>query len=288
MDTRTVHFYSEGSKLEGEIFSTGGPGRRPGIVLAHGFTGLRSLILPDYAKVFAEAGFVALAFDYRGFGGSEGPKWRIDPLEQIDDIRNAITFLAEQPEVDAARIGVWGTSYGGGHAPYVAAIDPRVKAAVGQVGFGDGEKFLMEVRPPERQAELRRTIAEDRRQRVLTGKGTTANAIDMLGGAQTREFLGPAFETMPELRCQISWETAEKTLEYKPVQVVHRIAPRALLLIGAEHDDLCKISQYAELCDRAGEPKKLVRLPITHYEVYAGKWLEESARLATDWFRRHL
>ena len=141
MEKRTVTFFSEGTQVEGDLFlpaNVKAGESLPGIVLCHGFTGLRGGILPDYAKVFVEAGFVALTFDYRGFGGSQGAKWRLIPLEQIDDIRNAITYLQQQPEVDPERVGLWGTSFGGGHAPYTAGIDPRVKAVVGQVGFGDG------------------------------------------------------------------------------------------------------------------------------------------------------
>ena len=149
MERRTVKFYSEGIRLEGDLYLPSdlkaGDGR-PGIVLCHGFTGLRELILSDYAKVFADAGFVAFTFDYRGFGGSEGEKWRLIPLEQIDDIRNAISFLEAQPQVDPERIGLWGTSFGGANAPYAAAVDSRVKAVVGQVGFGDGARFMLDVR----------------------------------------------------------------------------------------------------------------------------------------------
>jgi len=86
-----------------------------------------------------DAGINMLLFDYRGFGGSEGEKWRLIPLEQIDDIRNAISFFEAQPQVDPERIGLWGTSFGGANAPYAAAVDSRVKAVVGQVGFGDGD-----------------------------------------------------------------------------------------------------------------------------------------------------
>ncbi|MGD0291796.1 MAG: hypothetical protein ABSC63_19425, partial [Candidatus Binataceae bacterium] len=96
MEKRIVKFFSEGVRMEGDLFLPDGlkaSERRPGIVLCHGFTGIRSVILGDYAKVFVEAGFVALTFDYRGFGGSEGTKWRLLPLEQIDDIRNAISFF---------------------------------------------------------------------------------------------------------------------------------------------------------------------------------------------------
>jgi fermentation-respiration switch protein FrsA (DUF1100 family) len=291
MDTRVVHFYSEGSRLEGDYFVPGGlqrGERRPGIVLCHGYSGIRNLILPDYAKLFVAAGYVVLSFDYRGFGGSEGPKWRIMALEQIDDIRNAITWLESQPEVDAGRIGVWGTSNGGAHAPYVAGVDERVKAAVGQVGYGDGRRLIMDIRTPEERRQLEQVLANDRKQRVLTGKATAATCDVLLASPQTRAFFAQALQAVPELYCEIPWASAEKTMEYRPIDVVDRIAPRALLLIGAEQDDLCKFEGYRELYDRARDPKKLVGLPITHYEIYTPPWVEKSAHLAIDWYEHHL
>ena len=291
MDTRVVHFYSEDSRLEGDYFvPTGlkGGERRPGIVLCHGYSGIRQAILPDYAKLFAEAGYVALSFDYRGFGGSEGPKWRIMALEQIDDIRNAITWLEAQPEVDADRIGVWGTSNGGAHAPYVAGVDERVKAAVGQVGYGDGRRLIMDIRTPQERRELEALLAEDRKQRVLTGKGAGATCDVLLASPQTRAFFAEALKALPELYCEIPWASAEKTMEYRPIDFVDRIAPRALLLIGAEKDDLCKFEGYRDLFERARQPKKLVGLPITHYEIYTPEWVAKSARLAIEWYDQHL
>jgi len=291
MDTRVVHFYSEGSRLEGDYFVPDGlqrGERRPGIVLCHGYSGIRNLILPDYAKLFVAAGYAVLSFDYRGFGGSEGPKWRIMALEQIDDIRNAITWLESQPEVDADRIGVWGTSNGGAHAPYVAGVDERVKAAVGQVGYGDGRRLIMDIRTPEERRQLEQVLANDRKQRVLTGKATAATCDVLLASPQTRAFFAQALKAVPELYCEIPWASAEKTMEYRPIDVVDRIAPRALLLIGAEKDDLCKFEGYRELYERAGKPKKLIGLPITHYEIYTPPWVEKSAHMAIEWYDRHL
>ena len=120
MNARTVNFFSEGTKMEGDLFLPSdykAGERRPAIVLCHGFTGIRSLILGDYAKVFCAAGFVVLTFDYRGYGGSEGTRRRLIPLEQIDDIRNAISVVETLPVVDPNRIGLWGTSFGGANAP---------------------------------------------------------------------------------------------------------------------------------------------------------------------------
>jgi uncharacterized protein len=61
-----------------------------------------------------------------------------------------------------------------------------------------------------------------------------------------------------------------------------------MLLIGARDDNVCPIEGYEKLYARAHEPKKLVVLPIEHYDIYVGKWFDESARLAREWFERFL
>src|SRR6516225_9973274 len=138
---KPVTFYSEGVKLAGDLFLPADikPGeRRAGIVLCHGYTGVRSIYLPDNARVLAEAGYVVLTFDYKGWGDSDGAKTRLAPYSRVADVQAALTFTGAQPEVDAARLGIYGTSYGGATVVFVAAIDPRVKCVVSVVGIGNG------------------------------------------------------------------------------------------------------------------------------------------------------
>jgi hypothetical protein len=81
--------------------------------------------LERFARVFADAGFVVLVHDHRGFGASDGrPRFDIDPWRQIADRRYAISYLQSHPAVDADRIGLWGTSYAGGHALVLGAPKP--------------------------------------------------------------------------------------------------------------------------------------------------------------------
>lgn len=291
MKKRDVVFYSEGCKLLGDYFLPDDlkPGeKRPAIVLCHGYSGIRPLILPDYAKYFCDAGYVCLGFDYRGFNGSEGPKWRIQALEQIEDIRNAITWMECQGEVDAKRIGIWGTSNGGAHVAYAAGVDQRVKCAVGQVGYGDGYRLIMDIRSPEERKALLAKLDEDRKLRVTTGKGGAADTATLLASPQTKAFFAEALKAMPDFYCEIPWESAEATMEYKPIDVVHKIAPRALMLIGAEQDDLCKIDGYKAMFDKAGEPKRWLQYPITHYQIYTPEWVDQSAKAALEWYDQHL
>jgi len=293
MQQRIVYYYSEGYRIEADYFLPDhldpDAGPRPGIVLCHGYSGMRFQLLPDFGRIFADAGYAVLSFDYRGFGGSEGSKWRLMPLEQVEDIRNAITFLQAQSEVDPQRIGLWGTSNGGAHIAYVAGLDERVKAAVGQVGYGDGRRLFMDIRNEAQRRELLEVLAADRRERVLTGHGGGADIITILCNPETREYFGEVFKEFPEFRSEIPWESVEAHLDYRPIDVVHRIAPRALMLIGSENDELCRIDGYREMYELAGEPKRFVSLSLGgHYEIYSPEWVEKTAAIALEWYQQHL
>src|SRR5271155_4133009 len=160
-----VEFAVEGDvTLRGWLFVPEGPGPRPSITMAHGYAGVREHGLERFARVFAEAGFVVLVHDHRGFGHSDGePRFDIDPWRQIADWRWAISYLENRPEVDPHRIGLWGTSYAGGHAIVLGATDRRLRAVVAQVptisGFEQGLRRVA----PDRIAALERAFAEDDR-----------------------------------------------------------------------------------------------------------------------------
>jgi len=130
MQRQDVQFAAEGGvMLRGWLFTPDGPGPHPGITMAHGFAGVKEPGLERFARHFAEAGFVVLLHDHRGFGAREGtPRGDVNPWTQIADWRHAISFLEEHPTVDADRIGLWGTSYAGGHAIVLGATDRRLRA----------------------------------------------------------------------------------------------------------------------------------------------------------------
>lgn len=288
---QAVTYYSEGAKIGATLYLPDGAGaehRVPCVVLCHGFTGIKELILPDYARRFAAGGFAALAFDYRGFGTSEGARGRLLWRDQVQDVRNSITFAQTLEGVDGERIGLWGTSYGAANVIYAAGIDPRAKCVVAQAGFGDGGRSIKE-RPPEELAPLRQMIANERRKRVLTGESTMVDPFVILADLESKAFFADASKGLPGLKTQITLETLEATLEYEPELMAERIAPRALLLIAAELDTVTPADEFRAVLTRAGEPKKLVVLPgIRHYEIYQGEPLERSAREAVDWFTLHM
>jgi dienelactone hydrolase len=158
--TRGVEIWSDGTRLAGDLFwpeSWKEGEKLPAIVLCHGWGGTKGHLNQVYAPAFAGQGYFVLAFDYRGWGESDSrlvvrgemPKpdangevtvtaqavrGLVSPVERIEDIRNAISWLELEPGVDRHRIGLWGTSHGGGNVVAVAALDRRVKAVCSQVG----------------------------------------------------------------------------------------------------------------------------------------------------------
>jgi dipeptidyl aminopeptidase/acylaminoacyl peptidase len=134
---KDVAFKSKGLNCAGWLYVPDNlkPGKKaPAIIMAHGHSAVKEQYLAPFAERFTAAGFVTLVFDYRYWGASEGePRCQLFPLEQVEDYRNAITWVSELPEVDPGRIGLWGSSYSGGIITYVATFDKRVKALVGQV-----------------------------------------------------------------------------------------------------------------------------------------------------------
>jgi cephalosporin-C deacetylase-like acetyl esterase len=140
MARRDVEFDAEGVTLRGWFYpAEGSTGTAPTIVLAHGFSAVKEMYLDKYAELFSSNGLNALVFDNRNFGDSDGtPRLEIDPWAQVRDYRHAITYATTLPETDASRIGIWGSSYSGGHVLVVGAIDRRVKAVVAQVPLISG------------------------------------------------------------------------------------------------------------------------------------------------------
>lgn len=293
MATERVYFYSEGARLAGILYLPDGAESeqgRGGIVLCHGFTGIKEFILPQYAEAFARAGFVALTFDYRGFGESDGQRGRLLWQEQAADIINAVTFLSTRSEVDPKRIGLWGTSYGGALAPYVFAVDDRPRACVGQLGFGDAASAMADRLPAEVIESFRPMLEEDRRRRVLHNDPIYGDAMELAGDPEMTAFMEETAKKFPQLvGRQIMLQFLEAHLHFSPVSVIHRKGDRPLLLMAAELDVVCPMENYKLLYDKAPEPKQWVVFEKTrHFEFYEGESAERSASEAVRFFKKHL
>lgn len=288
-----ITFYSEGIKLAGELYlpaDIDDGGQRPGIVVCHGFGGIKKFFLGDFARAFVERGYIALTFDYRGFGESEGPRWRLIPQEQCRDIQNAITWLQQHPAVDASRIGLYGTSAGGGNVAYVAGVDERVKATVGSVGFGDGERWLHRIRPHWQWCEFLKRLEKDRIQRVMTGQSEWVAPEEIMPrDPESLDHERDLRARIPDRKFELPLETGEAIISFKPNTVVHQVSPRAIMFVGVEEDWLVPTSETLDLFERAGEPKRLLMMPaIGHHGVYYGDHISTVLSAACDFYDEYL
>jgi uncharacterized protein len=284
-------FYSAGFKLFGTFYFPDNlrPGEKlPTVLCCHGLRANRKVILPDFARAFNKRGYAAFIFDYRGFGESEGQKNRLISRERDEDIINATTFLNLQPEIDAARIALFGISYGGANVVSAGAADPRTKAVVSVVGFGDGDRWLRNSRRLWEYWALRKRIDKDRERRVLTGSSEYVDTYEILVPTPAEEKFYSGGGQIAALKTELPLETADDILSYKPEAVAHLIAPRPLLVIGAELDYLTGFEECVSLYEKAREPKQLHILPgISHYETYS-QGFETVMQLSLDLFGQAL
>ncbi|MBM3738242.1 MAG: hypothetical protein FJW39_20870 [Acidobacteria bacterium] len=297
---REVTYYSDGVACYGKIFFPKGfaaSDNRPGIVLGQGWAGTHYSI-EKYAARFAARGMAAMVIDYRGWGLSDGfaelarPKslefpdcrncrddqrftretmsvtikrTRLIPLKMVEDYRNAISYLQGEPGIDRERIGVWGSSFAGGHSLVTAALDARVKAVVIQIP-GIGGKL---VQPGPYQPDAK--LLEDAIRRARTGQGEE-------------------YETGYSVRRMVDVETQQAVAEYRPMHYVPRIGPRPVLIMVAENEELMKNEHHGKAAfDTLPGPKDFIVLRgITHFEAYTGEAFETGSKAAADWFEKYL
>jgi hypothetical protein len=228
--------------------------RRAAFLVLHGFGSSRNssnVLAPS--RILNGLGYVTLAFDMRGCGDSEGEHGRVICLEQVEDTRNALTFLAQHPSVDPRRIGAIGSSFGGAVAIYSAGVDERVAAVISNGGWGDGErKFRGQHKSPQEWARFTDMLREGREHRARTGKSLMVPRYDIvpIPPHLRNNLAGNAIESFPA-------ETAQSMFDFRADDVAGRIAPRPVLLLHAADDSVTPTEQSIELFKRAGQPTEL-------------------------------
>ena len=290
---KNISFYSEGVKLDGDLYypdDLKNGERRAGVVLCHGYTGVKDLYLPDNARVLNEAGYMVMTFDYKGWGESEGARTRLAPYSRVVDVQAAMTFLGIQPEVNDERLGIYGTSYGCATVVWTAAHDERVKCTVGVVGMGHGGRWMRSVRRPDEWVDLLEVSKKDREQRVQTGKsGMAARDEILLPDRQSAALASAARAENPNALSELPIEYIDETLQFHPEWVVDKISPRPLLLIAGGDDRLVPPEDCESLFEKAGEPKKMVTLPgVGHYEIYVPPAFDAVMKETVAWFEQYL
>jgi hypothetical protein len=269
--------------------------RNPAITMAHGYAAVKEHGLAKFAEAFADAGFVVLLHDHRTFGISGGePRQDVDPWRQVADWRRAISYLESRPEVDPDRIGLWGTSYAGGHALVLGATDRRIACVVAQVPTISGYQQGLRRVAPEGIAALEAALNDDERAQ-LSGEPPRRQAIVSADGAipaayRTKEAIDFYLQPLGE---GTKWENAVTARStrlarmYEPGAWVCRVSPTPLLMVVASHDAITLTDLALTAYEQALEPKKLVVISGGHFAPYLSEF-HNSSDAAVDWFRQHL
>ena len=297
-ERKDVMFSSQGLKCAAWYYVPSGlkeGEKRPAIVMAHGFTAVKEMFLDGFAKKFAEAGMVVLVFDYRYFGASEGePRAQLFYHEQLQDYRNGISWVSMQKEVDPNRIGIWGTSYSGGHVMHLGAFDRRVKAVVAQVPMtGQWEAYYRSL-PAEQIAGAFGWFSQNRADQYAKGAVNyiTVAAPEKEPSVVPLKEWYDAFMALsknaPTWLNRVTIESLEIGMEYDPTAGIEHISPTPFLMIIASEDIITPTELEKKAFDRAKEPKKLVVVPGRHFDAYHGPKHEAFVTPAVDWFTQYL
>jgi dipeptidyl aminopeptidase/acylaminoacyl peptidase len=264
-----ITFTSDGLTLQGVVHIPDDlePGeKRPAFMVLHGFgsnhTSGNSI---GPAKMLCDWGYVVLRFSYRGCGDSDGEFGRIICLEQVEDTKNALTFLQSRPEVDPDRIGLLGSSFGAAVAVYTGGVDERVAAVVSSGGWGDGErKFRGQHPTTEGWLKFTRMLEEGRRHRERTGESLMVDRYDIVPIPEhLRNNLSRNSVT------QFPAEVAQSMYNFCAEDVVGNIAPRPLLLLHSSDDSVTPTEQSVVLFQKAGQPCDLHLFAETDHFMFA-------------------
>jgi fermentation-respiration switch protein FrsA (DUF1100 family) len=292
-----IEFDAEGVTLRGWLYlPDGASGPVPTIVMAHGFSAVKEMFLDSFAEAFAAGGLGALVFDNRNFGASDGePRQEIDPWAQVRDYRHAITYAQTRPEVDAERVGVWGSSYSGGHVLVLGAIDKRIKCVAAQVPMVSGFRNFQRLVRQDFLAPNRAAFDQDRAARyqgeppaMIPVVDPDPMAVSVLPTLDSWEwFSETGKDRAPAWSNEVTLRSVEMFMEYEPGVCIERIGPTPLLMMVAADDHLTPADLALEAYQQAREPKKLVLLSGGHFDAYVEDF-DAASGAARDWFLDHL
>ena len=286
---------TDGTTLTAWLFRPTSTNRSfPAVTMAHGFSATRFHGLEPLAQAFAEAGFVVLLHDHRNFGGSGGhPRHDIDPWRQIEDWRQAISYLETLDYVDICRIGLWGTSYSGGHALVLGATDRRLRAIVSQVPAINGWETGLRRINPGAIAALEEFFNDDQRTQLRGEPPRTQKLVDQDPNVPA-QFHAPDLvkffsQDVPSgmWHNEITVQSSRRARMYEPGNWISRVSPTPLLIIAATHDTVAATDLVLTAYERALEPKSLIFIPGGHFAAYEEAF-ETASQAAIHWFKKHL
>jgi uncharacterized protein len=283
MSYRQITFESEGTQCSGWHFTGSGPGPRPIVVMAHGFAGTKDSGLEPFAERLSAAGMDVLAFDYRGFGSSEGsPRQSISIVRQLRDYESAIVAAKQLPDVDPDRIALWGASLSGGHGIRVAADRDDVKAVIALTPLTDAVATARGVLKQYNVGTAGRATVDGVASRLAVARGKDPVMMPVVGrpgqpGALALEGAYDSYLAIagPTWRNEIDSSVGLELMKIKTKSHAKRLRAKLLVQI-ADFDRYVPADAVART---AVHGRGLVHhYPCDHFDVWPGhEWFERAA-----------
>ncbi len=267
-------------------------GTPPVVVMAHGLGAVKEMRLDAYAERFAAAGYACLVFDYRHFGGSTGePRQLLDIAKQIEDWKAAIAWARGSTDVDGSRVAIWGTSFGGGHAIWMAAEDPGIAAAIAQCPFTDGLASL-KVMNPVSAAKVTTLGMRDlaasavgRGPVYVASAGPTGSSALMTAHDCESGYLGITGDA-PSFQNQVAARFGIKVGLHAPGRRAKEIKAPVFFAI-CETDTVAPATASIKHAEKA--PRGEVKVyPFGHFDIYVGDPFEQAVADYVDFLQRHV
>lgn len=287
-----VQFDSAGERISAWFYRPDGEGDPPLLVMAHGLGAVRAMRLDAYAQRFSAAGYACLVFDYRNFGDSDGRRRQLlDIGMQLTDWAAAVAYARALPGIDHGRIGLWGTSFSGGHVIATAARLAGIAAVVAQCPFTDGISSARTLSP----LVVARITARAVRDLLGTrfgkppvtvptagkpGQVALMNAPDVYPGYMR---LIPEGTTVPN---EVAARIGIKILGYRPGRLAARVTCPILFCV-CETDSVAPAGPTRRYAAKA--PRGEVKLyPEGHFDIYVGDAFERVVADQIAFLDKHL
>lgn len=269
MSEQEIHFTSGGLRLAGTITTPDGvaPGeKRPAFMVLHGFGSTRNAgNVRGPCAMLEKLGYITLRFDMPGCGDSEGLHGHLICLDQSRAASDGLTALLSHPNIDGARIGIMGSSFGAAVSVYTAGVDPRVAACVSASGWGNGEtKFRGQHHGPGEYERFLAMLDEGKRHRERTGQPMMVSRYDIV--PIPAHLRGHVVERSAN---QMTVETAQGMFDFRAEDVIGAIAPRPCLLLHSSVNSVTPTRQSIDMFAKAGQPTELHLFSGTDHFMFA-------------------
>jgi pimeloyl-ACP methyl ester carboxylesterase len=291
-DSEPIRFFSDGQRLDGELFRPSSSTWSAVVIACSGYTGLKGMQPARFARALVPRGFACLCFDYRGFGFSDGERGRLVPGEQVEDIRAGVDYLCSRDDTGAVPIVLLGWGLGGALVIAEAAHDSRVAAAVVLNAMADGYRTTRAMHDDTSWAELMKRLERDRVERLRYGRSALIPAFEVVRlRGSTRDYVESELSKDSRFGFPITCQASEHLLRFSVEHLVGRIAPRPLFIAHGTENDLYSLSEARRLYQLAGEPRELHLLDGAGHS----EWMHDDHEtfrhligLITDFLRRSL